>query len=77
MNVEPGNIPDHYIFMTTYEMKENFRRIYETNLTVKQGQQKLKEWLNHAQVFSRESTSTIENHFEGICTYFFIAQPVE
>jgi len=53
-----------------YEMKENFRRIYETNLTVKQGQQKLKEWLNHAQVFFRESTSTIENHFEGICNYF-------
>ena len=53
-----------------YEMKENFRRIYETNLTVKQGQQKLKEWLNHAQVFFRESTSTIENYFEGICNYF-------
>jgi transposase len=54
-----------------YEMKENFRRIYETNLTVKQGQQKLKEWLNHAQVFFGESTSTIiENHFEGICNYF-------
>jgi transposase len=53
-----------------YEMKENFRRIYETNWTVKQGQQKLKEWLNHAQVFFRESTSTIENHFEGICNYF-------
>jgi len=53
-----------------YEMKENFRRIYETNLTVKKGQQKLKEWLNHAQLFFRESTSTIENHFEGICNYF-------
>jgi len=53
-----------------YEMKENFRRIYETNLTVKKGQQKLKEWLNQAQVFFRESASTIENHLEGICNYF-------
>ena len=53
-----------------YEIKENFRRIYETNLTVKQGQQKLKEGLNHAQVFLREFTSTIENYFEGICNYF-------
>lgn len=53
-----------------YEMKENFRRIYETNLTVEKGQKKIKEWLNHAQVFFRESASTIENHFEGICNYF-------
>ena len=53
-----------------YEMKEKFREIYETNLTVKEGQNKIKEWLNHAQVFFRESASTIENHFEGICNYF-------
>ncbi|MEG5044994.1 ISL3 family transposase [Microcoleus sp. B4-C1] len=53
-----------------YEMKEEFREIYETNLTVKKGQNKIKEWLNHAQVFFRESASTIENHFEGICNYF-------
>ncbi len=53
-----------------YEMKEKFREIYETNLTVKQGQKRIQEWLNHAQVFFRESASTIENHFEGICNYF-------
>ena len=53
-----------------YEMKEKFREIYETNLTVKEGQKKIKEWLNQAQVFFRESASTIENHFEGICNYF-------
>ena len=53
-----------------YEMKEKFREIYETNFTVKKGQKKIKEWLNYAQVFFRESASTIENHFEGICNYF-------
>jgi transposase len=53
-----------------YEMKEKFREIYETNFTVKEGQKKIKEWLNQAQVFFRESASTIENHFEGICNYF-------
>ncbi|MEG4885197.1 ISL3 family transposase [Microcoleus sp. K1-B6] len=53
-----------------YEMKEKFREIYETNLTVKEGQNTIKKWLNHAQVFFRESASTIENHFEGICNYF-------
>ncbi|MEG4010410.1 transposase [Microcoleus sp. Pol1C5] len=53
-----------------YEMKEKFREIYETNLTVEKWPKKIKEWLNHAQVFFRESASTIENHFEGICNYF-------
>jgi transposase len=53
-----------------YEMKEKFREIYETHLTVKKGHKKIKEWLNYAQVFFRESASTIENHFEGICNYF-------
>jgi len=53
-----------------YEMKEKFIEIYETNLTVKKWQNKIKKWLNHAQVFFRESASIIENHFEGICNYF-------
>ena len=53
-----------------YEMKEKLREIYETNLTVKKGQNKIKEWLNNAHVFFRGSASTIENHFEGICNYF-------
>ncbi|MEG4812503.1 transposase [Microcoleus sp. F8-D3] len=51
-------------------MKEKFREIYETTFTVKEGQNKIKEWLNHTQVFLIESASTIENHFEGICNYF-------
>jgi transposase len=53
-----------------YEIKEKFREIYETNLTVKEWQKKIQERLNHAQVFFRESASTIENHFDGICNYF-------
>ncbi|MEG4943934.1 transposase [Microcoleus sp. F4-D5] len=53
-----------------YEMKEKFREIDETNLTFQKGQKKIKEWLNYAQVFFRESASTIENHLEGICNYF-------
>jgi transposase len=44
-----------------YEMKEEFREIYETNMTVKIAQTKFKDWLNYA---------TIVNHFEGICNYF-------
>jgi len=53
-----------------YEMKEEFREIYETHMTVKIAQVKFKDWLNHAQIFFKESTLTIVNHLEGICNYF-------
>ena len=53
-----------------YEMKEEFREIYETHMTVKIAQVKFKDWLNHAQIFFKESTLKIVNHLEGICNYF-------
>jgi transposase len=53
-----------------YEMKEKFREIYETNLTVKKGQTKIKEWLNHAQVFFRESASTLKIILRVFATTF-------
>lgn len=53
-----------------YEMKEQFREIYETNMTVKIAQTEFKDGLNYAQIFFPESASTIVNHFEGICKYF-------
>jgi transposase len=53
-----------------YEMKEEFREIYETNMTVKIAQTKFKDWLNYAPIFFKESASTIVSHFEGICNYF-------
>jgi transposase len=53
-----------------YEMKEEFREIYETNMTVKIAKKKFKTWLNYAPLFFPESASTIVNHFEGICNYF-------
>ncbi|NQE38581.1 hypothetical protein E5S67_06366 [Microcoleus sp. IPMA8] len=53
-----------------YEMKEEFREIYDTDMTVKIAQTKFKDWLNYAKRFFQESGSTIVNHFEGICNYF-------
>src|SRR4028119_2258948 len=43
-----------------YEMKEEFRKIYETNMTVKIAQKKFKNWLNYAAIFFKESASTID-----------------
>jgi len=53
-----------------YEMKEEFREIYETHMTVKIAQVKFKDWLNYAAIFFKEATLTILNHFEVICNYF-------
>lgn len=53
-----------------YEMKEEFREIYETKMTVTRAQTEFKDWLNYAKIFFQESASTIVNHFEGICNYF-------
>ena len=53
-----------------YEMKEEFRQIYETHMPVKIAQVKFKDWLNYAPIFFKEATLTIFNHFEGICNYF-------
>ena len=55
---------------SAYEMKEEFREIYETNMSVKIAEIEFKDWLNYAQIFFQESASTIVNHFEGICNYF-------
>jgi transposase len=52
-----------------YEMEEEFREIYETNMTVKIAQTKFKDWLNDATIFFKEASATIVNHFEGIWVF--------
>ena len=39
-------------------------------MTVTIAQTKFKDWLNYAQIFFKQSASTIVNHFEGIYNYF-------
>lgn len=53
-----------------YELKEEFRKIYETSKTKKSGQRKLKSWLKIAKIFYTCATETIANHNDGICNYF-------
>jgi len=55
---------------SAYEMKEEFREIYETHMTLKMAQEKFKNWRNYVSIFFKESASTIVTHFEGICNYF-------
>ena len=53
-----------------YELKEEFRNIYETTRTVEEGKTKLEKWLDKAKVVYSDAITTIHNHFEGICNYF-------
>ncbi len=53
-----------------YELKEEFRDIYETSTTVKMGRRRLKKWLTTARCIFGSITQTIFKHLEEICNYF-------
>jgi transposase len=53
-----------------YELKEEFRQIYETARTAKSGKRRFQLWLHHAQQLYQESCQTIRGHLDGICNYF-------
>lgn len=53
-----------------YELKEEFRQIYETSKTVQSGMKRMQKWLVQAQVFYGKTAQTIREHLSGICNYF-------
>lgn len=59
-----------YCLRIAYELKEEFRQIYQTARTPQSGRRRFQTWLNHAQQFYQESCQTIRDHLDGICNYF-------
>jgi transposase len=55
---------------TAYGLKESFRVIYESNLTVEEGKIKIELWMDKARKLYGKAIITITNHIEGICNYF-------
>lgn len=53
-----------------YELKEEFREIFETCRTVEEGREKFVKWLKKARSIYCDVITTIRNHLEGICNYF-------
>lgn len=53
-----------------YELKEEFRSIFETCNTVEAGKEQLLEWLKRARSVYCEVLTTIRSHLDGICNYF-------
>lgn len=47
-----------------YELKEEFRQIYQTARTPKSGKRRFQAWLNHAQQLYQESSQTIRDQME-------------
>jgi transposase len=53
-----------------YELKEEFRSIFETCHTVESGKTQLLLWLKKARTVYCGVLTTIRHHLEGICNYF-------
>ncbi len=53
-----------------YELKEDFRDIFEARQTVEAGKEQLLEWLQTAHLIYTDGLDTIHAHLDGICNYF-------
>jgi transposase len=53
-----------------YELKEEFRDIFERSETVQAGKKQLLAWLKKARSVYCDVLTTIRNHLDGICNYF-------
>ena len=53
-----------------YELKEEFRDIYETSTTSHMGLRRFKQWLTHARIILGQVADTISTHLREICHYF-------
>ena len=58
------------ILTIAYQLKEEFREIYETSTTVAMGLRKMRRWLKYAQIILGEVAQTIRRHLQNICNYF-------
>jgi transposase len=53
-----------------YQMKEEFRDIYEKCENVESGLARMTQWLAYAQIFYGKAARTIRSHLPEICNYF-------
>lgn len=53
-----------------YVLKERFREIYESPLTVEEGEHQFKQWLRQARKVYGSVVTTIREHLPEICNYF-------
>ncbi|WP_083853529.1 transposase [Synechococcus sp. PCC 6312] len=53
-----------------YELKEEFRSIYETDQPPDKARVKFERWMEKSSQLFHASSQIIKNHIDGICNYF-------
>ncbi|MCJ2542843.1 transposase [Thermostichus vulcanus] len=53
-----------------YTLKERLRSIFESRITVKEGEVQIVAWLKDVRRIYTDVVKTIQNHLQGICQYF-------
>jgi transposase len=53
-----------------YQLKEEFRQIYEKDQTVEVAKAEFEKWMEKAAQFYGNAIKMIKNHIDGICNYF-------
>lgn len=53
-----------------YELKEEFRDIFESHHSVEEGKKLLLEWIKKAQPIYSDTLTMLRNHIDGVCNYF-------
>jgi transposase len=54
-----------------YLLKEEFRQIYETHQPPEVAKASLEAWLGKASKIYSDIITTVKDHFDGICNYFY------
>lgn len=54
-----------------YLLKEEFRQIYETHQAPEVAKERLEAWLAKASEIYSDIITTVKNHLDGICNYFY------
>ncbi|WP_051021026.1 transposase [Synechococcus sp. PCC 6312] len=54
-----------------YELKEEFRSIYETDQPPDKARLTFEKWMEKSSQLFHASTQIIKNHIDGICNYFW------
>lgn len=63
-------LEEYPLLRIAYEMKEEFRQIYERSRKANGAKRQFEKWLRTSGIIYRKSANMVRNHLTGICNYF-------
>jgi transposase len=63
-------LEEYPVLRIAYEMKEEFREIYERSRKANGAKRKFEKWLRISGIIYQKSANMVRNHLTGICNYF-------